>query len=59
MVIDMQARAGMAGGPSKPGLLLMEGCWPVFLQRSLASSRALERFRNQVLIKCFASAPPP
>lgn len=43
-----QARAGMAGGPTKPGLLLMEGCWPVFLHRSLASSRALERFRNQV-----------
>jgi hypothetical protein len=44
----MQARAGMAGGPSRPDLLLMEGCWPVFLHRGLASSRALERFRNQV-----------
>jgi hypothetical protein len=43
-----QARAGMAGGPSNPELLLMEGCWPVFLHRSLGSSRALERFRNQV-----------
>lgn len=43
-----QARAGVAGGPSNPELLLMEGCWPVFLHRSLGSSRALERFRNQV-----------
>lgn len=46
-----EARAGMMGGPTKPGLLLMEGCWPVFLQRSLASSRALERFRNQLAFK--------
>jgi hypothetical protein len=38
----------MAGGPSNPELLLMEGCWPVFLHRSLGSSLALERFRNQV-----------
>lgn len=40
--------AGMAGGPSRPAVVLMEGSWPVFLDRSLSSSRALERFRNQV-----------
>jgi hypothetical protein len=61
----VQARAGMAGGPSRPDLLLMEGCWPVFLHRSLASSRALERFRNQVpsrtgchISSSFQSIPP-
>lgn len=49
--------------------MLMEGCWPVFLQRKLASSRALERFRNQVFplfpnlhlhaAKCVLELPAP
>ena len=47
----------MAGGPANPELLLMEGCWPVFLHRSLGSSRALERFRNQVPIQTGVRIP--
>lgn len=44
----MRGQAGMAGGPAKPSMVVMEGCWPVFLDRTLSNSRALERFRNQV-----------
>lgn len=49
----------MAGAPSArdPGgsALLGSGAWPTFLHRRLSSTRALERFRNQVgthLILC-------
>jgi len=51
MMYLAEARAGMAGGPAKPSMVVMEGCWPVFLDRTLSNSRALERFRNQVAFR--------
>ena len=44
-----------AGGPARAASGgLVQGAWPTYLHPRLASTRALERFRNQA--RC---APPP
>ena len=52
MGVRVQVRVGVAGAPSArdPGgsALLGSGAWPTFVHPSLSSTRALERFRNQV-----------
>lgn len=51
-----EARTGIVGGPLHPELVVIEGCWPVFLDRSLSSSRALECFRNEVAFHGWSQA---